>query len=129
MDKDPKAQLIAWLMGNQEVNRGYLARFAEKLARDPGAALDGCEGTIERAAAVRVTENCLVALTKDTVTVEDVRDRALAESMRCAKFPQRSTSPTSNVMYAYQGAAWVEVYEYARAVLEIETERAKAVSK
>lgn len=74
-----------------------LDRWKEKLAADPANAFEWADAAFRAAATRRVVER-LLALLGHGVTIADVVKELEAAVLSGARFPERSTSPSSNEM-------------------------------
>lgn len=113
---DPRKMLIEYLMMVRDRAAEETARFAVAFAQSPRWALDNCDNAFEAAARLSATKDALKSLTStdSKATVESMRDYALRQALNVAKYPKQSTSTTATLLSRYDGAAWAEVYEFAR---------------
>lgn len=87
-----------------------LAEFAAKLAQDPAYALGWSIKSFEQAAALAVAKEVRRAF-EQGATFDELRSVAMREALRGARSPERSTSPTSNLMAQCMTAAWGDLVE------------------
>lgn len=83
-----------------------IARFAARVVDDPADMLENCERVMEYAAEVNVAQRLLVCLTKHgyDVTINEARQHVF----RDARYLERSTSATSNLMARFKLAAFAK---------------------
>lgn len=89
--------------------KARLDEFAAKFAKDPLRSLEWSLDVFEAAATYNVAGNAIAALGRDAPGVSGVRQRATENAMHGARWPRRSTSPTSNLAHACEVAALAEL--------------------
>lgn len=90
--------------------------FADKMLKDPAYELAWGGDAFSAAARIKVWssvhayihENPLIA---DEIRVENVKKEAMNNVIRGARYPERSTSPTSNLMAQEVTVAWSSILE------------------
>lgn len=110
-EEEMRLAYVARRMKNQlQSAEGVLADFAEKLAEDPSYALSWGMRSFE-AAAERYVSLLVKSYVVSGATYDDLKSMATKEALRGARFPERSTSVTSNLMAQCTTAAWAALVE------------------
>ena len=110
-DEDQLAYVCRRAQHDIESAEKALAEFAAKLAQDPAYALSWGTRSFEHAAKLKVAQWLRTGVIEAGATLEALRSEATREAMRGARSPERSTSPTSNLMSQCMTAAWAEMVE------------------
>jgi hypothetical protein len=116
------AALKEWLEESKRTNQRYCAQFAERFAADPANALEWSKETFGYAARLKVVaivEHYLSVFAAEDMYSAKTPKRQLeiigqefkAEVMRGARFPDHSSSPTSNYFSLCLNAARAEFLE------------------
>lgn len=94
-----------------ESAQAELTSFTEALANDPAHAMKWSDKAFIAAANVRMSKEVLHALDAQGVTVEQIRQHAQGIVARAARYPERSSSPSHNLMAQEQAAAWARLLD------------------
>lgn len=111
-----RANLIRVLQSRIDSFDHTILEFKNKLEQDAGYAFKW-GGDALAAATKRTTYRYLVAMIQHDATGErklnptDIREWAMNEVLRKAKYPPQSTSPMSNLCEQYEAVAWAEIQE------------------
>jgi hypothetical protein len=85
-----------------------LENFAKEVQENPTYALSWSKGLFELTAKASVAKEMIYWFTLGG-TYEGWMEKAQSEALRKARSPSMSTSPTSNLMETYIGAAWADL--------------------
>src|SRR5690606_16560392 len=89
-----------------------LQKFQEKLAADAAYALEWRGAAFTDAARVKLCKMVLEDLTENDAIVAHIAAFLTKQALREARYPSRSTSPTSNLMAQEWAAVCAEAAEY-----------------
>ena len=110
-DLEDSEQKLSWLirlaMGEIEREARKLKDFAKSMSENPLYALSWSEDVFEISAKAAVAKELLKAFEMGA-TFEEWQEEARRNSMRLARNPSMSTSPTSNLVDTYVCAAWAD---------------------
>lgn len=107
-------QALAWAMRSAkrdlDIEADRLKKFAESMEKNPVYALSWSKDVFAASAKGAVARELMNAFAAGA-TYEEWKEEARRNALRMARNPAMSTSPTSNLMDAYLGAAWAEAAE------------------
>lgn len=99
-------------------------KFAAEFAKDPAYALSWGNAVFQEAARLKIAQMMVYAFTERedgvVMTVRAACDVCLERIMNKARWPAQSTSPTSNLMEQFEGAAYAEALDELKYLVEEE---------
>lgn len=101
------SRLIRRALGAIEREETKLKDFAKSMLENPLYALSWSKDVFAVSANAAVAKELLKAFAAGA-TLEEWKEEARRNALRMARNPSMSTSPTSNLVDAYLGAAWAE---------------------
>lgn len=106
-------QTVTWM---QTYAQKSCDEWSKKFAENHSYALSWSSDVFASAAKVDVSKQVLLFLDENidkslTEVVTTLRQHAHDKAWRAARYPARSTSPTSNLMEQCEAAAWAEFHE------------------
>lgn len=87
-----------------------LEKFKTRFEEDAFYAFEWADNAMQ-AAARQMVYRAAAAYLERGITEAALKEQALNEALRIAKYPPRSTSVPSNMMAQYKGAAWADIVE------------------
>ena len=98
-----------WLLNQAAVHQQSIAMLSDRLTGDsPTSALAASEHSFDAAARTKVFRECEAAL-RNGLSLEELKSRALKETVSRARGGSSSTSVTVNLMERCITEAWAEV--------------------
>lgn len=86
-----------------------IAAFTQRLAKDPAYAMEWAQEEYRAAATLDVTDRILHRLQAGPVTVRDLTEELLKETLSGACYPKESTSPVANLLASYRTAVYAHM--------------------
>jgi hypothetical protein len=96
--------------GEMRQANAAIAELSAKLLSDPVNALSWSKGAFDAAAVLKVGEQVKHAILSG-ITYDEIKDHALRETLRGARWPERGSSFTSNAIHESVTAAWANLVE------------------
>lgn len=110
-DLEESERKLAWLirraLGAIEREETKLKEFAKSMSENPLYALSWSKDVFVVSANAAVAKELLKAFAAGA-TLEEWKEEARRNALRMARNPSMSTSPTSNLVDMYVGAAWAD---------------------
>jgi hypothetical protein len=110
-DMEESERKLSWLLrrakNDIEREKTRLTDFAKSMSENPVYALSWSKDVFAASAKGAVARELIKAFAVGA-TFEEWKEEARRNALRLARNPAMSTSPTSNLMDAYLGAAWAE---------------------
>lgn len=103
------ATALDWLARQRSSDEATIAKLAADLATNPAHALKWSADAFAAAARIEVAAQAAAVIEAKGLDV--ALTIARENVMRGARFPERSTSPTSNLVSECRTAAWAEFVE------------------
>jgi hypothetical protein len=111
-DMEESERKLSWLLrrakNDIEQEKTRLADFAKSMSENPVYALSWSKDVFAISAKAAVAR-ALISAFEGGITFEEWKEEARLNALRMARNPSMSSSPTSNLMDIYLGAAWAEV--------------------
>lgn len=105
--EDVKAHLTKEIARSDQAIKAH----TDMLAKNPVHAFEWADAAFTAAARHEVMTNSLRHLDTTTGTLETLKAAAMHRALRGARYPARSTSPSSRIMAQETAAAWAELLE------------------
>lgn len=113
-DLEESERKFSWLIrraiGEIEREKLKLESFTKSMSENPTYALSWSKDVFAAAARGAVARELINAFAAGA-TLEEWKEEARRNALRMARNPAMSTSPTSNLMDTYLGAAWADAAE------------------
>ena len=91
-----------------ERSQYVLNKFSAEMLKNPQSAFEWGESAFEAAAQHKVASVVLECLAQGT-SYDDIKELATENAMRAARWPEKSTSASSNLAKQTLGAAWANL--------------------
>lgn len=116
------AQAIRSFTRIAETNQAKVDKFAADFAKDPAYALSWGTSVFEAAANLKVAQMLIYAFTPKEggvqLSIKAACEVCLDRAMNKTRWPAQSTSPASNLMEQYEGAAYANAYDLLKSFEE-----------
>lgn len=101
------------IKGLREGIKEYLARVNDGDLENAAFHLEAADSLLENAARLQVLNQVHAALTKpgSKATIQTIMEHAQREALTGARFPRRSSSQSSSLIYAYKVATWADLID------------------
>lgn len=108
------AQALYIMASRVETARIRMTELSLKLLEHPVTALEWASDDFVHAARIQIYSQVIDTARKPDTKADlfTLLKYAQEQAIRAAMYPQRSTSPCSNLMDQAKGTAWAEVYEW-----------------
>ena len=103
-------EAIETLKHRKSTSEKYMLDFVKEIQRNPFRAMETSDRAIQESARIDIFSGVIISLDSHD-SVDYMIGFCHKEALRMARFPQKSTSVTSNLMHQYQAAAFIEVAE------------------